>query len=240
MNRRSCAIALAAVFCLAGAGHSASQATVDELIAKNIQARGGLARLKAITTVVQTATQNVQGMAVTATTYLKRPRSLRTELNVGGKVIINAYDGDLAWIQNPLAGMIDPVVITGPQADMIREQPGMDGPLVDYRTQGYTIAVDGMETMGERNLVHLRLTRKQQVSHLFLDAETFLEAKEMNETGQFKLEKEFLDYRDVDGVKWPFHIRILANGVLQSEVRVEKVEFNAAIDDAKFRLPKGS
>jgi hypothetical protein len=111
---------------------------------------------------------------------------------------------------------------------------------VDYQGQGYTIAADGLETMGDRALIHLRLTsRTKQVSNLYLDAITFLEAKLMNETDRMKLEQEFSDYRDVDGIKVPFLIRTLTNGVVQSEIKVQKVEFNKPMDDALFSPPKG-
>ena len=241
MMWRSGAIALAAVFSLVGAGGAAPQATVDELVAKNIEAKGGLEKLKAVTTVKQTSSQSMQGQTLAVTTYAKRPNWTRTEINVGGKLVINGFDGNLAWIINPLAGLTTPVLVSGPQADMIREQPGIVGALVDYKGQGFTVAVEGMEMAGERNLIHLKLTsRKKVITHVYLDATTFLESKISSEADQFKLEQEFSDYRDVDGVKWPFLIRMVANGVVQSEIKVLTVEFNTPIDDAKFRVPKGS
>ena len=241
MMWRSGAFALAAVFCVAGAGGPVSQATVDELVSRNILAKGGREKLKAVMTVKQTSTQNMQGQTIAVTSYAKRPNLTRTELNVGGKLVINGFDGKQAWIINPLAGLTTPVLVSGPQADMIREQPGIVGALVDYKGQGYTIVVEGMEMAGDRNLVHLRLTsRTKRIAHVFLDAETYLEAKISSEADQFKLDQEFSDYREVDGVKWPFQIRMLANGVVQSEIKVLTVEFNTPIDDAKFRVPKGS
>ena len=241
MMRRSSALALAAVFCLAGTGRSAPQFTVDEVIAKNVEAKGGLAKLKAVNTIKQTSSQTLQGQTINATTYMKRPNLTRTELNVNGRLVINAYDGNVAWIINPLAGSSQPVLVSGPQADMIRDQGAFDGPLVDYKGQGITITVEGTEMMGDRNMVHLRLvSRKQQVSHMYLDASTWLEAKLTTEQEQFKLDQEFSDYRAVDGVTWPFQVRALVNGVLQSEIKVQRVEFNTVIDDAMFRVPKGS
>ena len=40
------------------------------------------------------------------------------------------------------------------------------------------------------------------------------------------VEQELSDYRDVEGVKVPFTIRTVANGVQQSMLTIEKVEFN--------------
>ena len=178
MMWRSSAFALAAVFSVVGAGGPAPQATVDELVAKNITAKGGMDKLKAVETVKQTSTQVMQGQTITVTTYAKRPNLTRTELNIGGKTVINGFDGKDAWIMNPLAGLTRPVLVQGPQADMIREQPGIIGALVDYKEKGYKIAVEGMENSGDRNLIHLRLTSpKKQVSHVYLDAATYLESK---------------------------------------------------------------
>ena len=41
------------------------------------------------------------------------------------------------------------------------------------------------------------------------------------------------------GATMPFTIRMLTNGVPQGEIRVQAVEFNVAMDDAIFRMPKG-
>jgi hypothetical protein len=51
--------------------------------------------------------------------------------------------------------------------------------------------------------------------------------------------QQLSDYRDVNGIKVPFQTRTLVNGVLQTEMKVESVEFNVPIDTALFRLPKG-
>ena len=125
---------------------------------------------------------------------------------------------------------------------MIREQSAFDGPLVDYKNQGVTIElVLGTEMMGDQKLIHLKLTsRTQQVSHLYLDAVTFLDAKMTIDTAQMKLDQQFWDYREQDGIKVPFLVRTIANGVLQSEMKLQSVEFNAPIDEAVFKMPKGS
>ncbi len=133
------------------------------------------------------------------------------------------------------------MLVSGPQAAMIKEQSSFDGPLVDFRDRGITVSVEGLELANDRVLIHLLVTSKtKQVRHLYLDSTTFLDVKMMTEQDRFKLEQEFDDYRDVDGIQWPFRTRTSANGVLQSEIKVEKVEFNVKMDDALFRVPKGS
>lgn len=239
MVRRSVALALVAVCGFVALGQTAAQ-SVDDLVAKNIQAKGGLERLKSVQTIKQTSRMTMQGMEARMTVYSKRPNLLRQEVAMGGQTIINAFDGVTPWIINPLAGSPRPIAVSGPQANMIREQSNFDGPLVDYKAQGYSIDLVGLETLGTRKVHHLRLTGvSRQVTHLYLDAETGLEVKLASEVENLKLEQEFSEYRAVEGVTIPFVIRTLTNGVPQGEIRVETVQFNVPVDDAIFRMPRG-
>ena len=238
MIRRSLLV-VAAISALAGSGVSARQ-SVDDLIAKNLEAKGGLEKLKAIQSIKQVNTFNMQGMEGSMTIFTKRPNRLRQEMTMGGQTVINGFDGVTPWTINPLVGLTRAMAVTGPQADMVREQGDFDGPLVDYKAKGYTIELVGQETLGERKVQHLRMTSaSRQIVHLYLDAATGLEVKRMTEVDTLKLEQEFSDFRAIDGVTLPFHVRLLTNGVPQSEFTVKSVEFNVPMDDAIFRMPKG-
>ncbi len=169
MIRRSLLV-VAAVCALAGSAASARQ-SVDDLIAKNLEAKGGLEKLKAIQSIKQVNSFNMQGMEGSMTIFTKRPNRLRQEMTMGGQTVINGFDGVTPWTVNPLVGMNRAVAVTGPQADMVREQGDFDGPLVDYKAKGYTIELVGQETLGERKVHHLRMTSaSRQVVHLYLDA----------------------------------------------------------------------
>ena len=228
-----------AVVCLTGAwqdGKSAAQAA-DEIIQKNIQAKGGLQKLKAITTIKQTGTLTLQGTETPIVLWSKRPNLQRQEITVGGKPVVNGFDGVSPWISNPMLGGAGPIQVTGPQADAIREQSNFDGLLIDYKRQGTTIVlVPGDDILDGRKLIHLKLTsRLQNVTHLYLDAETFLEAKMTTETPRLTVEQQFFDYSDVQGIKWAFRIRTLTNGVEQSQMKLDKVEFDTPMELSLFK-----
>lgn len=237
--RRSLLMVAAAVAMLV-LGRSASAQTVDELIARNTEAKGGLAKMRSIQTMRQSRRMTLQGMDAPVVVYAKRPNMVRQEIQMGGRLVVMAFDGNTPWIVNPNTGTPGAITIMGPQADAMRQDSDFDGPLLDYRTKGNTIELVGTETLGQKKVYHLKLTaRTGLVQHYYLDAETALEMKLVTETDSGKVEQELLDYRDVDGVKVPFLIRTTVNGVLQGEMKVEKVEFNLRIDDAMFRMPKG-
>ncbi len=234
MNYRPCLLVSARVVALTVS--PAAQTAVDDLIAKNIAAKGGLAKLKSIQTMKQTSKMTAQGKPATITVYSKRPNLQRQELTIAGNTVINGFDGEVSWIINPLSGMTKPIVVTGPQADIIREQAVFDGPLIDYKARGSKVLLSGVETIGDRKVQHLQvIDRMQQTSHIYLDAETNLEIKIVSTLDGRKFEQELSDYRDVEGVKFPFTIKMLVDGVQQSQIDVQSVEFNVKLDDAMFK-----
>lgn len=242
--RRSLAagsVAITFVCGLVTAIQAVPQNRVDDLIARNLEAKGGFDRLQAVTTIKQIATQTQNGREAKVTSFNKRPNLQRTETRVDGKLIIQAFDGETAWMVNPFSGTERPIIVSAAQAAMIKEQSLFDGILPNLKSLGYTASAEGMDTVGDRTYLHLKITSAdKQVRHVYLDSKTYLEARITAEQDKMKLEHELLDYRDVDGtgIKQPFLIRTLVNGAMQSEIKVQSIEFNVKMDDSLFRIPK--
>jgi len=216
------------------------QLSVDEIVAKHLDAIGGLERLKDIQTMKKVAKVTMQGRETTTTMYFKRPNMSRQETTVDGKQVINAFDGTTPWIINPHTGFNRPVAVSGAQAASIREDSSFDSPLVDYKSRGTIIDYVGKEPLGEGEAHHLRVTSaSRQVRHLYLDATTYLELKLAADVGGAKLEQLSSDYRDVEGVKVAHHLKTMVNGAVQAEMQLESVEFNLPLETALFRMPKG-
>ena len=237
MQRRLKVLGIGGVALLA-AVRLASAQTVDELVDKNLAAKGGLERLRAVQTVRQTSRMTMQGIEAEFTMFGKRPNLIRQQISMQGQTIVMAYDGAVPWMLNPLLGSSSAILVTGPQAAMIREQSSFDGPLVDYKERGTKVELVGAETVGTRKAYHLKLTSKTgQIQHCYLDAATYLEMRLVSED-MGKMEQELSDYREVEGIKIPFRVRLMQNGVVQSEIKVDKVEFNVKVEDSLFRIPK--
>lgn len=234
------AVAIALAFIVASPFFVAAQSpTVDDLVAKNIQAKGGIEKLRAVQSIKQTSRISMQSRSSTLVAYAKRPNLIRQEISIAGQNIVQAFDGATAWTINPIqTGSNTPVVVTGPEADAMKEQADFESPLVDYKTKGYKIEFIGAETVGGRKLNHLKLTNKSgRVQHCYLDDVTGLEAKIVNESPVGLLEQELSDYRDVNGVKVPFAIRTSSAGITMASIAVDKVEINPTLDDAMFKMP---
>jgi outer membrane lipoprotein-sorting protein len=215
----------------------ATAQTVDELVAKNLEARGGLEKIKAAQTLKMVAHLNSQGMDLPMTLYAKRPNMTRKELTIGPQKILFVFDGTTAWQINPLQASAEPIVVSGPELEVIKQESDFDNPFVDYQARGYSITSAGTETIAGRSLNHLKLTKNGLTQDCYLDAATGLEAKTVNQSPMGALEQEFSDYRDVQGLKLPFMVRTLQNGVRVAEIKIDTIEVNAPIDEALFKKP---
>jgi outer membrane lipoprotein-sorting protein len=220
-----------------GLAVSAAAQTVDELIAKNLQARGGLEKIKSAQTLKMVAHLNSQGMDLPMTLYAKRPNLTRKELAIGQQKILFVFDGTSAWQINPLQASSEPILVSGPELEVIKQESDFDNPFVDYRARGYTITSAGTETIAGRSLHHLKLTKNGITQDCYLDVDTGLEAKTVNQSPMGALEQEFSDYRDVQGLKLPFMVRTLQNGVRVAEIKIDSIDVNPSLDEALFKKP---
>jgi outer membrane lipoprotein-sorting protein len=239
--RAKLVVVIASAAAVLTAGVARAQ-TADEIIAKNLQAKGGVEKLKAMNTVKISGKILMQGMELPMTTWAKRPNKMRREMQMQDQKIVSGFDGTTVWMINPMAGADGPREVTGPQADMAREDADFDGLLVDYKAKGHTVEFVGTETVGGRKLQHLKITKKNgQVQDYYIDPETGMEARTVMtvEQGGMKAEvtTDLSNYQTVDGLSLPFSMRQSMNGTPVAQVTIEKVEFNVPIDDAIFKMP---
>jgi outer membrane lipoprotein-sorting protein len=236
MFRRSAFSLFVASLVLAGRPTVAAQ-SVDDLVARNIEAKGGAAKLQAVRSLKTTARMTSAGMDLGITIYFKRPNLMRQELSGGPRTMIIAFDGTTAWGVNPATGP-SPMALTGRDAESAREQADPDGPLVDYKAKGHAVEFVATEMVAGRRAHHLKITTAaKRILHCYLDAETFLEMKIVSEAPTGPIEQELGDYRDVEGLKLPHSIRS-GVGDRAIQIVIEKIEVNPTLDDAIFRMPR--
>jgi outer membrane lipoprotein-sorting protein len=219
-------------------GLAAAQ-TVDEIVARNIEARGGLEKLRSVQTVKTTGKLVGGGREMPMTIWVKRPNKVRRETTFPDRTVTVGFDGTTVWGLDSTIGKAQQ--ITGPQAEGTRDDADIDPLLLDYNQKGLRVELVGQEKIAEETVNHLRVTRKNgKVSHYYLSAETGLEARitDTFEQGGMKMEvrTDLSNYQTVDGMRLPFSIKQFSNGTLAVEFTLEKVEFNTPVDDEMFRM----
>ena len=219
--------------------------TADEVIEKAIAARGGLEKIKSVQSERisgrVTLAKDVEGTVVLE---LERPHKLRSEITVADQKIQRVYDGKSAgWTVNPFSGNKEVQSMSEEELKGMPDEADLDGPLVEYQAKGSQVEFVGKEDLDGKPVYRLKLTTKNgEVRAYFLDATTFLTVKweGLRKVGEQSLpwEANLSDYREVNGLKFPFKIEQGSPGTdFQQSLSIEKVELNPKLEEAHFAKP---
>lgn len=224
--------------------------SIDELIERHTQARGGRAAIEAV--------ENMEiHLEITEPTFRVKAvwrgdRAGRMRIDVYGavdRVFTEAYDGVGAW-QMDAAGKVSAVSPAGTRAlRHSTELPMNLRGLHELRPRGHAVTLRGMETADGRSeyVVEVELLDGFEIDY-YLDSETFMISRSRNRRAlhpdidptETVIESSFRDYRPVAGVLRNFET--IDRDVLSSEqlasVVVTEMRANVAIEDGFFDRPE--
>lgn len=218
--------------------------TADELVNKNIQARGGMEKIKAIHSLRMTGLF-IGGGGFTATVgqVNERPNLVRQTFSLQGMTAVTAYDGTTGWQIQPFEGHKDPELMGEDDLHELVRAADFDGPLVDYKEKGNTVEYLGHDTVDGDDALRLKITLKNgDILYYYLDPDTYLEIRE--EVQEFRRGSvresvsEMGSYKPVNGVMYPFSMSqgSKTNPTAQT-ITIEKMEANVSTEKADFALP---
>jgi len=217
--------------------------TVDEIIAKNIQARGGLDKIKSLQSLRESGKIAIGGFRAAFVEENKRPFKVREEQILQGMVGVDAYDGKTAWHIVPWEGRKDPDLISADDRKGLVEDADIEGPLVDYKNKDHRAEYVGHDPVEGTDCYKIKLTLATgDVQYHYIDTDTFLELKvenEMNVRGTIRYTETYYgDYEKVDGLYFPFAMESGAKGDSERvKLTVDKIVVNPALPDSRFAMP---
>ena len=227
----------------------ASAQTVDEVIEKSIAAMGGRPAMEKIKTRSMTGTLSMSTPAgdIPGTVEVQNaaPNKMRlvikadlSAFGAGPLLIDQRFDGTSGYMINSLQG---DQPIAGDQLENMKAN-SFPHPFLDYKARGVSATLAGKEKVGDRDafVVVFEPTTGSPIRQ-FIDAESFLPVRSVvklstPQTGELEQTADFSDFRDVDGVKVPFSLR-LTNAMQGITMTFAKAENNIAIDDKTFVKP---
>jgi len=216
--------------------------TVDEVVGKHIEARGGLEKIHAISTMRITGKFLGDGMEIPFDATWKRPNLMRINMTVQGARFDKAYDGQVVWVINPFSGS------NAPQKDSEFEQKtfplhaDMDGLLVDWKDKGYRVESLGKDEVEGTEVLHLRVDTHQEVKvDLYLDTEFFLIIKmtyvATQDESEWEVDMYYSDFKEVNGVVFPHLYEVRSGGQTAEQYMFDTFEFGMEVDDTIFAMP---
>jgi hypothetical protein len=221
--------------------------TAEELVNKNIQAKGGMGKIKSAKTRLTTGRLKGAGRRRATVAAFRqmnmRPNLYRQNLSMQGMTAVQAYDGSVGWQTNPFRGRKDPELMGEDTLRDLLLDADFDGPLVDYAAKGNKIEYLGHDMVDGDDALRLKVTLKNgDIIYYFLDPDTYLEIrKEIQQFVRGSVRERVVDlgsYKPVDGVMYPFSISEGPRNNPGAQVStVQKIEVNVAFQDSDFALP---
>ena len=218
--------------------------TADELIAKNIEARGGMDKIKAIKTLRITGKfDGGGGFTASVGQEDERPDLIRQTFTLQGMTAIQAYDGTTGWQIQPFSGKKDPALMGEDDLRDLLLDADFEGPLVDYKEKGSAVEFLGHDMVDGDDALRLKVTLKNgDIIYDYLDPDTFIEIRrEIQQFIRGAVRDRLLglgSYKPVDGVMFPFSVSSGPKNHPDAQTTtVLKIEANVKIDPADFALP---
>ena len=220
--------------------------TVDEVIAKNILAHGGMEKIKSIHTIRVSGKFIVGNFRAAFLIENQRPDKVREEEIVQGFAEMRAYDGKTGWQVSPFEGRKDPELLSTDDMKGLIEDADIDGQLVDFQRKGHKAELVGHDSVEGTDCYKIKLTLKNgDIKYYYLDADSFVELKIESQRiirgAPQESEIYFGDYEEVNGLYFPFVYEAGEKGSPErAKYTVEKIEMNVPLDDSLFSMPQSS
>jgi len=210
---------------------------MDELIEKNIIARGGYAGLKAITSISMSGNMAQRGQEFPLTLIIKRPALIYAKISFPNSPQIFGHDGKTTWYYNE-SETPEPLIIKPEQALILTRYEDFGALFLDHKKKDQKFQYTGTEDIEGKKAYKLKTTFKPGITRfVFLDVVSLLNIKESfipDKQKELKLDVCYQDFRQVDGILLPY-----VHEISQTEqFMIEKIETNLDIDDSIFKTPQ--
>ncbi|MDX6559109.1 MAG: photosynthetic reaction center cytochrome c subunit [Blastocatellia bacterium] len=216
-----------------------AQPTGDQILAKYIEALGGQAAIDKMKTLVMKGTfTGFNGAALPYEVDLAAPDKFYINVTALQGTVERGFDGKAAWEKGPrgVNELMNPVLDDLKSIFLFYLN-------IKLKEQFTRLRGGRKDKIGDRDVIVVNgTTSDNHREQLFFDAETGLLRRRMSylETpiGVIPSQIDFEDYRDVDGVKLPFTVKVssVEPGLVSTRTYTE-IKLNAPVDDAKFKMP---
>ena len=220
-------------------------AKAKEIVAMAVEAHGGLEKLQAVKNIViegRTAANSPMGpMNLDVKIYQVYPDKLRQDIKMPQGEMSVAFDGTSGFALTPMGPQPLPPEMTASLKDGIFREPIWL--LANLMEDNGSVQHAGTEeVMGKPAAILLVKQPSGEMLKVFISEEThYIVKMEFRETEQgVALNKESVmdDYRDVNGIKIPYHVVQNVEGEQFTETRISSVTLNAELDESLFQEPK--
>jgi len=219
------------------AGESIS---LDDVIAKHVEAHGGKASWAQVRSLKMTGTMTSWSKKAPFTLVKTREGKYRLDGTQDEQKLEIGYDGTTAWWDNRML-QDGAQKVRGADLPVILRETDFPTPFFDYKEKKHEVQLLGPKEIEGRNALALEVKRADGLAETwYLDPATYLEIARESPGSDFgrpvPQQTFYEDFRKVGAITLPF--RIDSNWYTRERaLEIAKIETNVAVDDASFRLP---
>jgi len=222
--------------------------SLDELVARHIEARGGLEKLRSIQSLRLTGRLVFAGggLELGYSEVIKRPGLVRAEYSTQGLTAVQAWDGKDGWQIAPFQGRKDPERQSRDDSKSLIDDADIDGPLVDAQAKGSTLEYLGTEDVDGTDAHKIRVMQRDgDTLTVFLDPDYFLVIRIRYQHtvrgAETQAETDFGNYERVNGVAIPFSYETgPPDQPRNQKIVVDKAEVNVSAEPGLFAFPSAA
>jgi outer membrane lipoprotein-sorting protein len=227
--------------------HAASL-TAEQIIEKNVTARGGVTAWHAVQTLTESGQLDAGGKdnhQLPFVLKLKRPHKSRMEVIFNGQTAVQVFDGTQGWKVRPFLNRNEVEAFTNEQTKSAAASDEFDGPLIDFAVKGNKVTLVGPEAVDGHAAYKLKITGPAgEQRNVWIDATSFLELKIDGYPRELDgrthaVSIYYRDYRNEHGLMIPHLLETAVEGVkVKHKTQISQVTVNENFDDAQFQKPQ--
>ena len=218
----------------------ASGQSIGDIRAKMVEVQGGEAAFRAVKDMTIKGTIDIvqQGLSGDITVYKKEPDKRRSDIELMGMLITQAYNGSIGWFLNLQTGTVEDM--NEDQLTAIKRQAMPIISSLEPEKYGISYKLLGKEDLDGKP--HFILEQSHTDGFLikqYVDAETYLTTKSVS-TGPGPLgmdvtsEQFSSDYRKVGDMIMAFSVVSFQDGEEYTKVVLTEVTVNTGLEDSLF------
>jgi regulatory protein YycI of two-component signal transduction system YycFG len=216
--------------------------TVDEIINKYMDARGGKERLMAITSLYMEGSKQMMGNEIPIKITKVQGKLSRTEFEAMGQTGYTIVTPEKGWMFIPMRSQsVDPI-----PAERLKAMQGdldIPGALVDYKAKGSKAELIGKDSVNGAEAYKIKLTNAAgKETTYYIDAKTYLVTEISQMAGGMGGDQKphevttyLTDYKQVDGIMFPMTINVPGGGMMGGSTTFDKVEVNKPVDEKLYK-----
>ena len=216
--------------------------TAEGILKKMIEAQGGKKVFESVKDMTVSGSIELiqQALSGSLTVYKKEPDKRRTDIEVMGMVITQAYDGETAWWVNPQTGGTEE--LSGRQAEDLKRQALAIESFLYPDKYGISFVLKEKEKIEGKEYFVLEETYPDGLKvTLYIDPDTYLTYKTIASTigplgAEIEIEQFVSDFKKVNGMVMAHSISTFQDGEEYMNITFAEVKLNTGLEDSLFKM----